>query len=91
MPGVCIHFNVACVMQAMMATRADTYINELRNTKVQQLETTSESSTTWRHRTEFSKKVSEQIWLSHFWSVFYKRTEANAKQTVRSNSPQTIC
>ena len=46
-----------------------------------------------RHRTEFSnlKKVSGQIWLSYFWNVFYKRTETNAKQTVRFNSRQTIC
>ena len=46
-----------------------------------------------RHRTEFSnlKKVSEQIWLSHFWNVFYKRTETNAKQTMQFNSCQTIC
>ena len=41
---------------------------------------------------EFSnlKKVSEQIWLSYFWNVFYKRTETNVKQTVRFNSRQTI-
>ena len=33
---------------------------------------------------EFSnlKKVSEQIWLSYFWNVFYKTTETNVKQTV---------
>ena len=46
-----------------------------------------------RHHTEFSnlKEVSEQIWLSCFWNVFYQRTETNAKQTVRFNSRQTIC
>ena len=37
------------------------------------------------------KKVSEQIWLSYFWNVFYQRTETNTKQTVRFNSRQTIC
>ena len=41
----CIHLNVACVMQAMSATRADTYTNELKNTKDRQSKTTSESST----------------------------------------------
>ena len=46
-----------------------------------------------RHHTEISnlKKVSEQIWLSYFWNVFYQRTETNTKQTVRFNSRQTIC
>ena len=32
----------------------------------------------------------QQIWLSYFWNVFYKRTETNVKQTVRFNSRQTI-
>ena len=46
-----------------------------------------------RHRADFSnlKKVSEQIWLTYFWNVFYQRTETNAKQTVRFNSRQIIC
>ena len=48
-----------------------------------------------RYRTEFSNlnlNLSEQIWLSYFWNVFfYKRGETNAKQTVRFNSRQTIC
>ena len=33
----------ACVMQVMSATRADTYTNELKNTKDRQSEITSES------------------------------------------------
>ena len=35
--------------------------------------------------------MSEQIWLSYFWNVFYQRTETNTKQTVRFGSRQTIC
>ena len=80
-------------MQAMSATRADTYTNELRNTKA--------GSVIKNHLREQhvmepedivqSFRVSEQIWLSYFWKVFDQRTETNAKQTVRFNSHQDIC
>ena len=84
MRGVFISLPVACALQAMLATRAGAYTNELRNTKDRQGDR--------RYRTEFSnlKQVSEQIWLSYFLNVFYKRTETNVKQTVRFNSRQTI-
>ena len=51
----CIHFSASC---AMPATRADTYTNELKNTKDRQSETTSESSTTW------SQKASHRVFES---------------------------
>ena len=44
-------------MQVMSATRADTYTNELKNTKDRQSETTSESSMIWSLKT--SHKVLE--------------------------------
>ena len=47
----CILSSVACVMQVMSATRADTYTNELKNTKDRQSETTSESSMIWSLKT----------------------------------------
>ena len=53
----CILSSVACVMQVMSATRADTYTNELKNTKDRQSETTSESSMIWSLKT--SHKVLE--------------------------------
>ena len=54
----CIHSSVVCVMQAMSATRADTYTNELKNTE--QSETNSESSAIW------SQKTSQVILLRGF-------------------------
>ena len=50
----CIHSSVVCVMQAMSATRADTYTNELKNTKDRQSETNSESSAIWSQKTSHS-------------------------------------
>ena len=71
----------------MQATRADTYTNELKSTKDRQSETTSESSNDMEPEDitqsfQIFEKVSEQIWLSYFWNVFYQRTETNAKQTL---------
>ena len=40
----CILFGVACVMQAMSATRVDTYTNELKNSKDQRSETNSKTA-----------------------------------------------
>ena len=90
----CIHFSVACAMQAMSATRADKYTNEehkgsaIGNHLTEQHDMQPEDIT---QRFQIFKKVSEQIWLSYFWNVFYQRTETNAKQTVRFSSHQTIC
>ena len=47
----CIHSSVACVMQAVLASRADTYTNELKSREDRQSETASESSTIWRQKT----------------------------------------
>ena len=73
------------------------YTDELRNTKDRQSETTSESSTTsvkpediaqnFRILRTCQNNLTVLFLKSRF---FYKRTETNAKQTVRFNSPQTV-
>ena len=54
----CVVYSFQCSLcDAMSATRADTYTNELKNTKDRQSETTSESSMIWSLKT--SHKVLE--------------------------------
>ena len=74
------------------------YTNELRKTKDRQSETTSESSTTSVKPEDIAqnfrilRKCQNKFdWLLFEMFFLYKRTETNAKQTVRFNSPQSIC
>ena len=70
----CIYSSVVCVMKVMSGTRADTYANELKNTKDRQWETTSEFSNL--------KKVSEQVCLFYIWHVFlFQSKNWNQRQT----------
>ena len=70
----------------------------LDDTKDRQSETTSESSTTWSPQTSHiifetweSVRTNLTVLFLKCLFFFYKRTETNAKQTVRFNSRQAIC
>ena len=71
----CIIWNLTCAMQVMSVIRADSYINELRNTKDRQSETISESNMIWNQTT--SRIVFIRIFvdflqlLYHLCYIFY--------------------
>ena len=88
---------VACMMQALSATRADTYTNELKNTKGSaignylgnQHDIEPENIAQCFRISRKCQNKFDCLVLEMFF--FYQRTETNAKQTVRFSSRQIIC